>query len=178
MKKRLTLPLILLVLPVVLGLLVNHYRARPLSLTYQTKRERLQAQVERIPSAVNPAEGPAESEAAPQPPKTVDLEEFQALRGDPVNLTIDARPEIFYSFGHIPGAINLPRDDFENSYGKHRSVIASNPSAKLLIYCQGGACEDSQLIAEALQKVGNNRLVIFNGGWLEWKREGLPEARP
>lgn len=43
------------------------------------------------------------------------LEEFFEFV-DKDGLVLDTRSKIFYRLGHVPGAISLLRDDFENAY--------------------------------------------------------------
>jgi rhodanese-related sulfurtransferase len=47
----------------------------------------------------------------------------------------------------------------------------------MVIYCSGGSCEDSGLLAETLKKLGYTNVGIFRGGWDEWTHAGLPEEK-
>jgi rhodanese-related sulfurtransferase len=47
---------------------------------------------------------------------------------------------------------------------------------EVVIYCNGGECEDSQFAAVALRDAGiaNQKLFVFAGGFAEWMKNGLP----
>jgi rhodanese-related sulfurtransferase len=89
-------------------------------------------------------------------------------------LILDARPEIFYRFGHIPSALSLPRDDFENGYRALGAVLQRDRQQVLVVYCAGNDCQDSQMVGEALQRLGYPHVRLFRGGWSDWESENLP----
>jgi rhodanese-related sulfurtransferase len=93
-------------------------------------------------------------------------------------LIIDARPEIFYRVGHIPTAISLPRDDFEARYRELVPKLQNYRDQPVVVYCSSNECEDSQMVAEALQRLGLTQVHLFRGGWSEWESENLPEETP
>jgi rhodanese-related sulfurtransferase len=47
---------------------------------------------------------------------------------------------------------------------------------KVVVYCSGGECEDSEFAAIMLRDAGVPRdiLFVYAGGILEWKATGLP----
>ncbi len=157
-----------------IGLLVNQLRNTPLALSYQPKAQRLAESVEKIS-----ADSPKDQPIAPDPPsgsgQEMSLEEFRSYVAESRGIIIDARPEIFHRLGHVPGAIALPRDDFESYYRRHSSLLAEAKSNPLVIYCAGPACTDAELVGTALRQLGFRQIAIFRGGWEEWKRAGLPE---
>ncbi len=157
------------------GLAWNSLRAEPLPLTYMPKEERMQAAVERLQIAdVSGPEVPNVGEnAVMEVPEYVSLEEFRVMaEGDDV-VVLDARPEIFHRLGRVPGAVSLPREDFEATYPQVRELLANG--RPLVIYCASASCEDSALLKSALVKLGHSGISIFKGGWAEWKQAGLPE---
>lgn len=157
-----------------IGLLANQLRDIPLPLSYQPKAQRLGEAVDRL-SNDSGGEKPANAGSSAGFRQELNLEEFRAFVSGNRGLIIDARPEIFHRLGHVPGAIALPRDDFENRYRLHASRLAAAKDDPLVIYCAGPACEDAELVGTALRKLGFRQIAIFRGGWEEWKREGLPE---
>jgi len=156
-----------------LGLLVNQFRDHPLPLIYQNKGARLQGAVERLASAPSPAAELSASSAA-HPTEYLTLEEFSEFV-DKGGLVLDARPEIFHRLGHVPGAISLPRDDFENAYATLRATLEAGKTRPLVVYCSGSSCEDSELVKKSLVALGYTQVAIFKDGWSEWQAAGKPE---
>lgn len=152
------------------GLLLNQFRDKPLPLVYQSKEERVMAAVEQIAFA-------PETARTADVPEYMGLEEFRGLVESKEAVVLDARPEIFHRLGHVPGALSLPREDFEASFALHRSRLESDKGALIVIYCSGSACEDSDLVRKALHRLGFTRVSVFKGGWAAWTSAGLPEER-
>ena len=90
-------------------------------------------------------------------------------------LSIDARPRGFYQMGHVPRAISLPREDFERSYAKLRPLLEQDRNKPVVVYCSEADCKDSELVAEALCRLGYLHLSVYKEGWEEWSRAGLPQ---
>jgi len=153
------------------GLLVNQFRDTPLPLVYKDKAERLQDSVQRITSK--------ESASAPAPavhlPEKLSLEEFSSYVESKRGLVLDARPEIFHRLGHVPGALSLPRDDFEKGYEALKAKLEADRSQPIVIYCSNSSCEDSGLVKKSLASLGFTNLALFEGGWAEWTNAKKPE---
>jgi 3-mercaptopyruvate sulfurtransferase SseA len=90
-------------------------------------------------------------------------------------LVFDARPEIFHRLGHIPAALSLPREDFENAYKTFQTELERDRTQPLILYCSSASCEDSTLVQKSLQALGYSNVAVFSGGWAEWQEKGLPE---
>lgn len=163
--------LILASLALSLGLVFNALRDNSLPLIYQDKEQRLEKAVARIAASEVPALPSGNVQ------ENLSLQEFQVYVENRQALILDARAEIFYRFGHVPGALPLPRDDFENAYGKIRSWIEGDKSKLLIVYCSNSACEDSTLVQKALKKLGYGRISMFHGGWAAWTQAGLSEEK-
>ena len=155
-----------------LGLLVNQIRDRPMPLVYQTKEERLMTTVGRITSAEVGADAIMKTV-----PDYIGVDEVRALVAGGKVIIVDARPEVFYRSGHIPGSISLPRDDFEAGYARRSEMLEAKKGSIIVIYCSGSSCGDSDLVRKALQLLGYNHMTVFNGGWSAWVSAGLPEER-
>ncbi len=87
---------------------------------------------------------------------------------------IDARDDQNYQAGHIPGAYQLDHYRLENYLA---NVLPACQSAeRIVVYCTGGDCEDSEFTAMTLQGVGipKERLSVYGGGMTEWATNGLP----
>ncbi|RYD27573.1 MAG: hypothetical protein EOP86_24340, partial [Verrucomicrobiaceae bacterium] len=143
----------------------------PLSWSYQSREERLAAGVRVLggdPSgdSLKPSAGGFTQISLP------DLR--TALSKSQPPLLIDARLPLFFKMGHLPGALHLPREGFQAAFRRHRAVLEQDKNRQIVIYCQGGSCEDSDMVAEALRSLGFTRLSVFAGGWKEWQAAGLP----
>ena len=87
---------------------------------------------------------------------------------------IDARDESHYQEGHIPGACEF------DPYHPDKYFAAILPicraAEQIVIYCNGGDCDDSETAAILLRNVGiaNRKLLIYGGGITEWTNNSLP----
>jgi rhodanese-related sulfurtransferase len=160
---------VLVVISILVGLLINPFRTRPLPLVYQSKAERLKAVVETL------FDTPLSELTGQQ--RSLSLEQFGKFVNEGHGVVLDARPEIFYRLGHVPGALSLARDDFEMAYLKCREILEKDQKQSIVVYCSGESCEDSVLLGKALIQLGYENIGIFHGGWTEWTRAGLPEEQ-
>ncbi len=112
-------------------------------------------------------------------------------KADPRVLVIDARDAGQYTAarrrgprgGHIPGAINLPRelffaegggfrtlDDLRAQLAAHREV---SPDRPIIAYCNGGVA--ATIVLFNLARLGYTDLSNYDGSWNEWAyRMDLP----
>ena len=159
-----------------IGLLVNLSRQHPLPLIYQSPESRLGEVVARV-AAKSPATGrPA---ADPSQWQNISLDEFQELVSEQKAIIIDARPTLMYRAGHVPGALNIPREDFESAYAGARVSLESEKDRAIVVYCSAADCKDSELVVGALTQLGSRHFFIYREGWEEWLRAGLPqETKP
>lgn len=159
------------------GLLVNQFRERPLPLVYTPKEGRVLAAAENLAKSKvgEGAEQGVNIVKTTVLPETLSLEEFQRIVDNREALVLDARPEIFHRLGHVPGALSLPREDFEAGFERLRGVLEAEKARALVIYCSGSSCEDSELVRKGLLRLGFTQVSIFVGGWAKWKAAGLPE---
>jgi rhodanese-related sulfurtransferase len=150
------------------GLALNEMRPSPMPLVYSSPASRLNqtvVQLETSSPAVMALEG------------DISREDVQKATLNHVSLILDARPEIFYRLGHIPSALSLPRDDFQKQYPTLKRTLQSHREQPLIIYCSGSDCHDSQLVADALLKLGYLHVRVFRGGWSDWENACLPEEK-
>lgn len=85
---------------------------------------------------------------------------------------IDARNDEHYQGGHIPGAYQFDNYHPENYMGTVFPVCQS--AQKIVVYCTGGNCEDSQFAALTLRdaQIPNEKLFVYTGGITEWTNRG------
>lgn len=86
-------------------------------------------------------------------------------------LFLDVRPPAFYAMGHIPGALNLPEDDFERAFGQLEARLRSQ--FDVVVYCAGFGCEASHIVARQLKARGVPAAVLHEG-WPAWTDAGYP----
>ncbi len=86
---------------------------------------------------------------------------------------VDARNDRSYREGHVPGA--YPFDRFHPERYLSELLPACANARSVVIYCDGGDCEESEFAALALVEAGvpGANLLIFAGGWTEWSANGL-----
>jgi rhodanese-related sulfurtransferase len=114
----------------------------------------------------------ARSPSKPIPlPTDITLEELRPLVATRSALIIDARPRVFWHLGHIPGALSLPRDDFDAAYAKLASQIEAAQGQPIVIYCEGGPCRDAEFVASGLHARKTGHIRIFRLGWVGWKSQ-------
>jgi rhodanese-related sulfurtransferase len=87
---------------------------------------------------------------------------------------IDARDEQRYREGHIPGACEF--DPYYPEKYFSTALPVCQAAEQIVVYCNGGDCDDSENAALMLRDVGieNRKLFIYTGGMPEWITNGLP----
>jgi len=140
----------------------------------------------RVPQATPPAVGqppvpPPSSGAStrfpPHPDKAsaeISGDDAEALHKEG-RLFLDARRTSVYADGHIPGSRNFPVWESDiDARVKAFFDEGLDQNAPIVIYCSGGDCEDSHMLAEKLYMVGFNALYIYKDGFPGWTKRGLP----
>jgi len=90
---------------------------------------------------------------------------------------LDARSVEDYQHGHVPGALNLPVDDFLTDYNKLAPVLMSRQSDMVIVYCSSRWCDAAEQLQLKLISIGHKRVAVFPGGWAAWQGAKLPEER-
>ena len=152
----------------VAGLAVNRMRQSPLPLVYHSPEQRLAAELTQLVEAP-----PFRLEDL----DTIGLDEFRGLVKSGSTLILDARAASFYAAGHVPGALNLSRQDFARDYKRLRPTLDKSKDRPVVVYCSGGECHDSRLVASALISLGYTHVRIFTGGWTAWTESGATIAQ-
>lgn len=161
-----TVLLVLALISLLVGFSVNAFRKEPLPWIYASRAEIMDATVASLP---------ADTQKTSEPPREVRLDDFQGFVTERKGLVLDARPKTFFDLAHVPGAVSLPREAFAEEYPRLREKIAAYQDWSVAIYCSGADCPDSQLVADALAKLGYRHLLIYTSGWEEWSQTGLPQ---
>jgi len=158
---------LLAIASLVAGLVMNRFSSATLPIVYQTPEQRFDVELTTLVAAAPFKIAPA---------ATVGLGEFHSAVDSKSALILDARPSVFFEQGHVPGAYNLARDDFAHDYRDLAKVLQAAHDKPIIVYCSGGECHDSRLVANALLSLGFSNVSIFTGGWEAWSAAGLPAS--
>lgn len=111
--------------------------------------------------------------------QAIQSNEVVKLFGDPryeqgLVVFLDARDDQHYQAGHIPGAWQFHHYRAEQFLPTVLPVCLG--AEKIIVYCNGGTCDDSEFAAIMLRDVGIPRqnLFVYAGGITEWMTNGLP----
>lgn len=81
---------------------------------------------------------------------------------------VDARNDAAYQSGHIPGSWQFDRYRPDNYLP---TVLAACSGAEtIVVYCNGGTCDDSEFTAMMLREGGlaAENILVYGGGISEW----------
>jgi rhodanese-related sulfurtransferase len=157
----------ILILALVLGFIRNIFLEEPLPLV---KKERIleTIKMDKTESGEFKFELPEDLTE----PLNVTIHVVKYLQLQNNSLIIDARDEEEFNIGKIEDAINIPYDYYEDFEYQLDDIDLEKI---LIIYCSGGECSLSIDLADYLmQERGFFNVLIYEGGWPEWKESGLP----
>jgi rhodanese-related sulfurtransferase len=86
-------------------------------------------------------------------------------------ILIDARSESEFAEGHLPGAVNIPFDQFVDYIDYVDSSVSLD--SPIICYCRSVTCDLSDQLAQELRLMGYEKVVVYRGGWDEWIDAGL-----
>lgn len=107
--------------------------------------------------------------------REITLRQARYLFENDMAIFIDARPSGEFEKGHIAGAFSVPTNSFENGPPVAAQIL--DDQRYVVIYCSGGNCEESHLVAEdlALERPDlMNMIHICVDGYPAWTEAGLP----
>lgn len=147
-------------------------------------------QVSAAPAQVQAVPAPAETNESPESAQISErlrgkglqelkLNQVEILFRDPRSqdgriIFVDARNQDDYQDGHIPGAYELDPYHPEKEMGTVLPICQA--AEKVVVYCTGGDCEDSDTAALLLQDAGvpDQKLFVYGGGFAAWEAAHLP----
>ncbi len=103
--------------------------------------------------------------------KDIIMETYVSREDTKPYVLIDARPYKMYFDEHIPNSI--PMDDTLFSQ-KYATIIPTDKSSDIIIYCGGFSCGKSHTVAKELVARGYTNVKVYAGGLPTWKAAGLP----
>ncbi len=81
---------------------------------------------------------------------------------------IDARPDEEFALGHVPGAVQLNEDRWNELLPQMLQVVDS-PEKRVVVYCSSKSCNLALEIARRLRKEAQLKNVfVLEGGWEAW----------
>ncbi len=129
-----------------------------------------------------PAPAPAQPDVLAKFPQHPDkpyieiaFDDVKALHDKGV-LFLDARRTSVYEQGHIPGA--RPYSVWESDIDeKVRKLFDERSDAEaqakpIVVYCSGGDCEDSHMLAQKLWGIQFNNVYVYKDGFPDWQKRG------
>lgn len=80
---------------------------------------------------------------------------------------IDARAEQAFEEAHIPGALLLNEDHWDEHFDQF--IQTWDGSSTLIVYCDSRTCAASKAVAERLKEaLGSKDILVLKGGWQTW----------
>lgn len=87
----------------------------------------------------------------------------------------DARRSTEYRAGHVAGARSLSVWEAGLDECIRRFFAEGHaPGEDIVVYCNGGECEDSHTLAQKLFLAGFDHVSVYRDGFPDWKKRGLP----
>ena len=82
---------------------------------------------------------------------------------------VDARPEADFDRDHVPGAILLNEDRWNELLSQFLQQHWS-PEKKIVVYCSAESCNVAGDVARRLREEAKlpNEIRVLKGGWEEW----------
>jgi len=83
---------------------------------------------------------------------------------------VDARPDDEFASDHVPGAVSLNEDRWNELLPQFLAVWA--PGKKIVVYCSSLSCNSSREVAHRLRKEAQlSDVFVLEGGWEEWVKK-------
>ena len=83
---------------------------------------------------------------------------------------VDARPDNEFDRDHVPGALSLNEDRWNELLPQFLAVWS--PEKKVVVYCSTQGCNASREVAHRLRSEAQLKDVfVLEGGWEEWLKK-------
>lgn len=84
-------------------------------------------------------------------------------------LWVDARPDEEFVQEHVPGALQLNEDRWDELLPQMLAVWS--PDKRVVVYCGSQSCGSSREVARRLRKEAQlPNVFVLTGGWQEWRK--------
>jgi len=83
---------------------------------------------------------------------------------------VDARPDEEFARDHVPGALSLNEDRWNELLPQFLAVWS--PGKKVVVYCSSLSCNASREVARRLRKEAQlSDVFVLKGGWEAWLKK-------
>ena len=85
---------------------------------------------------------------------------------------VDARPDEEFARDHVPGALSLNEDRWNELIGPF--LATWTPDRKVVVYCSSQGCNASREVAHRLRNQTQppiQNVFVLEGGWEEWLKK-------
>ena len=125
---------------------------------------------------VTPGKPPREFKPHPDKPYVeIHYDDVAALHNSGA-LFLDARRTSVYEAGHIAGArpFSVWESDIDDKVNKLFSERSDprDQDKPIVVYCSGGDCEDSHMLAQKLWGIQFNNVYVYKDGYPDWEKRG------
>ena len=93
----------------------------------------------------------------------------QARAWGETTIWVDARPDEEFARDHVPGALSLNEDRWNELIGPF--LATWTPDKKVIVYCSSQSCNASREVARRLRNQTQppiQNVFVLEGGWEEW----------
>ena len=98
------------------------------------------------------------------------LAKVQAWQGV---LWLDARTHAEFDKDHVPGALLLNEDAWEELF--YSVLQVWQPGQPVVVYCDERRCRSSHEVAQRLKESGMEQVYVLKGGWETWLKAQKPK---
>lgn len=106
---------------------------------------------------------------SPIPPsESVTVAQAQAWGANAI--WVDARPDEEFARDHVPGAISLNEDRWNELLPQF--LATWSPEKRIVVYCSSQNCNASREVARKLRNEAQLKdIFVLQGGWEEWLKQ-------
>jgi rhodanese-related sulfurtransferase len=102
------------------------------------------------------------------PSELVTVDQARTWAGNAI--WVDARPDEEFARDHVPGALLLNEDRWNELLPQFLAVWS--PGKKVVVYCSSLSCNASREVARRLRKEAQlSDVFVLKGGWEAWLKE-------
>jgi len=130
----------------------------------------------RVPQPATPTPQPTPFQPHEKVPYVEIAYDDVAKLHDTGALFLDARRTSVYEEGHIAGArpFSVWESDIDEKVNKLFAERGDprDQAKPIVVYCSGGDCEDSHMLAQKLWGIQFNNVYVYKDGFPDWQKHG------
>lgn len=104
---------------------------------------------------------------------TIGLSEMQVHIAAGDALILDARDQVAFGAGHLPGASSLPLDEWKKRSAELNDLLYRYRNRLVIVYCANRWCSQAEDLQVALIDQGHRNVGVFAAGFDAWREAGL-----